>query len=331
MAVIQNQQLCRMAAAIHPQLSHLGEALRRVPMAAYRGFATAIVLVYCCYVSARMFWFVVPLPELEQPGVEQLPRMISAVAAIGSPTVDIRALQDTHLFGVEGDGPAQQAVVQLAVIDAEETKLDLLLLGVVVSDHQSAARAVIAHRNKQQLFALGDKLPGGAQVALHQVLPGRVIINNAGHYEALWLYEDDDATDYVLPANTAMAHVDAVKKPVEPPREKPAARVVLPLPETLITDPATLADIIKFTPVHADGRILGYRVSPGRAPKFFDQFGLKRNDMITSVNGVTLDDPTRALKVYRLLQGAKSASFELVRDGQTRVLEIELASGRGRG
>jgi type II secretory pathway component PulC len=37
------------------------------------------------------------------------------------------------------------------------------------------------------------------------------------------------------------------------------------------------------------------------------------------------------LKIYRQLQGERSASFEVVRDGKARVVEVQLDGRRGRG
>jgi general secretion pathway protein C len=332
MAVLQHQHMARLSAVINAQRSHLARLFRRFPAEGMRRIARISLLGYCCYVFAGMFWLLLPLPELVQPAPGQLLQMQSA-APQGSrqDTVDIEAIKSFHLFGSAGDAATLVPKPAVVLIDAEDTHLDLLLLGVVVSDIASSGRAIIAHRNQQDLFAIGDSLPGGSQVQLEQVLPGRVIINNAGHYESLWLYQDDSSSQGAkkpvqrvakverraqIPATLAVAQIPAAV--VE---ELPAVR---PEASNPVAKPETLADIIKFTPVHANGRVLGYRIAPGRSPRLFQHFGLKKNDVITGVNGITLDDPTKALKVYRQIQGSKSANFELMRDGKTHLVEIVL-------
>jgi general secretion pathway protein C len=250
--------------------------------------------------------------------------------------VDIEAITRLHLFGRPQDGadaPDKQPVV---VIEAEETRLDLLLLGVVVSDVDAAGRAIISHRNRQDLFAIGDKLPGASQVRLQQILPGRVIIDNDGRYESLWLYEQPD-TSAGLGATPQLSSAmqGATQLPVAASAAAgtsgasltPATATPPDLPVQALEQDApieSLADIIQFTPVHAGGRILGYRIAPGRAPQLFEKLGLKKNDVITGINGNSLDDPTRALKIYRQIQASKAANFELMRDGQTHIVEVML-------
>jgi general secretion pathway protein C len=333
MSVLQHQPLVRLSAVLQARWSRHGHLLGALALLPWRPMAQFLLLIYCCHVLAKILWLLMPLPALVPPAPDYLLQMQPPGAALNLYTaVDIDALKGLHLFGTVADAGQAERQQAAVVIEAEDTQLDLLLLGVVVSDVEVAGRAIIAHRNKQELFAVGDDLPGGSQVQLEQVLPGRVIINNAGHYESLWLYEDETARGVAVdrPQRVATALTAAVA-PQPPPqtgavpaagREPEPKRVSGP--SALVAGSGTLADFIKFTPVHADGRVLGYRIAPGRAPRLFQQFGLKKNDVITGVNGISLDDPTKALKVYRQIQSAKSANFELMRDGETLIVEIVL-------
>ena len=317
--------------------------------------AWMLLLVYCCNVAARLFWLALPLPSGLEAPVRIQPMMgeVIHVPAGQRLEVDIAALQSLNLFGQAHLEYPAITVTPTAAIEAQETRLDLLLLGVMVSPDQLAARAIISHRNSQALYGVGDAIPGGAQVQLEQVLPGRVIINNAGNYESLWLYEDKNEPTQPQPSlanrtatsamkhagkraagRVALARATVDRQPMANPQ--PAGHGTLPDAElpTLADDrlqgaAQSLADIIKFTPVHAQGRILGYRIAPGRAPEVFRRFGLKKNDVITSVNGVSLDDPTRALKVYRQIQSSRAANFELMRDGESHVVEVALGKKNG--
>ena len=331
MAVSSPQALVRFSAVLRAQLARQWRLLGRLPVAPCRRVAQLLLLIYCCYVLAKIFWLLMPLPALVPPASDYLLRMQPPGGALMQHTaVDIDALKGLHLFGTVADAGQAERQRTAVVIEAEDTKLDLLLMGVVISDVEAAGRAIIAHRNDQELFAVGDDLPGGSQVQLAQVLPGRVIINNAGHYESLWLYEDEIARGVAV--DRPQRVVTALTAVVAPPPQTGAVPAVGRTPEpkrasgpiAIATGSETLADFIKFTPVHADGRVLGYRIAPGRAPRLFHEFGLKKNDVITGVNGISLDDPTKALKVYRQIQSAKSANFELMRDGEAHIVEVVL-------
>jgi general secretion pathway protein C len=302
-----------------------------LPVAALRTAIQLFLALYCCYLLGRIFWMVLPLPQLSHTPADMLQShgQLTGVEREQGVPLEIAALKELHLFGRPDVVSATSKAVMPVAIVAEQTALDLLLLGVMVSDNLASARAIIAHHNQQDLFAVGDKLPGGSQVQLEQVLPGRVIINNQGNYESLWLY--DDAAVQQPPQHT-IAHAPtpptapakAISKPASVPVEREVAQAVVSASPAAIAEAGTLADIIKFTPVHANGQILGYRIAPGRAPQLFDRFGLQKNDVITSINGIALDDPAKALKVYRQVQAAKSASFELVRDGRSHIVAVTL-------
>ena len=352
MTVVLLQYRARVLAAaelaVTRTVAHIPPSL---PLLAKRA-AWALLLVYCCSVSARIFWWMVPLPGGEVATVKLQPAFgVTAAEPAGEMRqVDIAALQRLRLFGtVQTDSPVTAVAPALAVA-AEETELDLLLLGVMVSPDQSAARAIISHRNSQALYAVGDKVPGGVQVQLEQVLPGRVIINNAGNYESLWLYEDRNepsspnhrlANRSVPPVVQSGTPGFAGRAPLatadpkvlvdkEPARHHSSPAELTTRQDAGAQDVArSLADIIKFTPVHAEGRILGYRIAPGRAGQVFSQLGLQKNDVITGVNGVPLDDPTRALKAYRQIQSSRAASFELMRDGDSHVVDVALGKSNG--
>ena len=74
----------------------------------------------------------------------------------------------------------------------------------------------------------------------------------------------------------------------------------------LYQNPGSLADVIQVTPASEGGKLVGYRINPGRDPAQFAKFGLKPGDVVTMINDVRLDDPQRALELYNLLRTAES-------------------------
>ncbi len=328
-------------------IAHVAAQLQRIPLAMLRRLVWLILLLYGCNIGARIFWLMLPLPDaIGAAAVQHQLAVTDPANAPAQPaSVDITALANLHLFGKAELTRQTTIAVRPVAIEAEPTRLELLLLGVMVSPDSSAARAIIAHRNQQNVFAVGDDLPGGVQVQLEQVLPGRVVINNAGRYESLWLYEDTEkqkqpqhrlaasigltgATQPAVKPEVVTADATSHGKATDTKAASVDVAAVLESGRSKITADS-LADIIQFTPVHANGRVLGYRIAPGRAPELFRKFGLKKNDVITSVNGVPLDDPTRALKVYRQIQGSRAANFELMRDGESHAVDVVLDKKRG--
>ncbi|WP_126452299.1 type II secretion system protein N [Sulfuriflexus mobilis] len=87
-----------------------------------------------------------------------------------------------HLFGNAG-----LVAVSKGPTVAPETKLNLLLRGVIASPEQVNAVAIVADGNKAEdkAYGIGDSLPGGAEVK--EIYSDRVIIEYRGRAETLTL------------------------------------------------------------------------------------------------------------------------------------------------
>src|SRR6185437_3283459 len=72
----------------------------------------------------------------------------------------------------------------------------------------------------------------------------------------------------------------------------------------------------------------GYRIFPGgqHGAQAFSQLGLKPGDLITAINGTTLDDPGRALEILQTLSSAGSASITVTRSGSPLEVNLNLAT-----
>jgi len=60
--------------------------------------------------------------------------------------------------------------------------------------------------------------------------------------------------------------------------------------------------------------LIGFQLQPGKDAGFLQRFGLQPGDILTSVNGIQLDSPIRALEVIRELGEAGQVSVEVLRD-----------------
>lgn len=240
--------------------------------------------------------------------------------------VDIAALQALHVFGVTGAEP-EVAVKAAPVVDEEamnaaKTQLNLTLEGIVYSPNSEESVAVIVSQGKQDQFHIGDEIPSANGVTLARVLLDRVILNNNGKLEALWLYDDSKS---------------AVPPVVERPPRPTEGRVADMRENGSVTDlaqnyrdrlyknPASLAEVIRITPEQKNGQLIGYRISPGKDREQFEKLGLKANDVVTSINNISLNEPSNALEIYKLMRSAKQASFTLSRNGQPLEMLVSLS------
>ena len=223
----------------------------------------------------------------------------------------IRQLPDWHLMGVvsQETAPVQQA----APVDAPDTRLKLVLHGVLASDDKRHARAIIADpRGKEDQYAIGDKLPGN--VELSEVYPERVILLRNGRYETLRLPKDKKTR-----GNTVAARTVGRRSAASPAQRLQTVR------QQLQKSPKSLYGLVRATPHKGDdGSIVGYTLAPGRDPELFDQVGLQEGDVVVQVNDIKLDNPANSARALKSVQSGESVSVTVLRGGEEQVLTLNL-------
>ncbi len=242
-------------------------------------------------------------------------------AGPGTNEVDLAAVQSLKLFG---DSKAMQAGTAAGKTKAATTDLDLSLEGVVLASDPKNSIAFIISNGQQHSYKSGDILPVSAGVSLAGIARDHVLIRNNGIEQALWLYGADNRQ------KTAKAAANAGKTNGQ--SEHPAtggnsaaAALLQAAPQQVRKVAARLAEIIEVAPAAANGQLLGYRLSPGYRLKDFVQLGFKSNDIVTSINGIALNDMANLPELYSLMNKPGDVSFSLLRDGQPLALQMTLA------
>ena len=73
-----------------------------------------------------------------------------------------------------------------------------------------------------------------------------------------------------------------------------------------------------------NGRLNGFRVSFVRSGTPFAKLGLKRGDIIKSINGVNMNSYSSALNIYRHIKNINNLTLEIERDNKEMELEYEI-------
>lgn len=255
---------------------------------------------------ARIIWMLVPVsepPPVTVPSAGSGGR--AAIASGGDANIDY--IVNAHLFGRYD---TSTPLVELDPVDAPETRLNLELRGTIEAEDESLA--IIAEGGRdEKVYAIGDAVAGGA--SLHTVYTDRVLLRRAGQLETLR-----------LPRATESGNSGA------PPRRQGAAPSrASSIREIVSQAPAKLTDVIRPQPVFRDGQQQGYRVYPGRDRQRFSALGLRPGDLITQINGLSLDDPARGMEIFRSLGDATQVSVTLERSGQAQVLTLDTSQLSG--
>jgi general secretion pathway protein C len=331
---------------------------------AYLARPAVFPLVQRLCIAVLVFWLIASIwragwsffPEARPlPTAEIVNPIAAANLSTSRVSVDIDALVAAQLFGEPGTMVSaealaaasgrpsamseEEAAVALAGIEdgAPQTRLPLVLRGVVASSEAGLGQAVIEHRNLQDLYQVGDELPVDTEVVLAKVLPDLIVIDNKGRYEVLRLFEAGDLTRQ----NTQSQSRSGVQRTPGAAANMPARSITLDgdaaelaaqYRDRLYRDPQSLADVVRVTAVREGGDLRGYRVDPGRASSEFTALGFQAGDVVTAVNGMDLSDPANTVRLYQSMRSAQEASFELLRKGESVTLNVsigQLAEGSG--
>jgi general secretion pathway protein C len=235
----------------------------------------------------------------------------SATAATGS--INFEALRSSHLFGEAPEPDAEQAAQSLIIdeVDAPETTLNLRLAGVVVREINEDSNAMIASGNQpDKRYRVGDPLEGAAGTRLHHVYADRVLLNRSGALETLSLPEEDEAGASVS---------RAAPRPAATPVQSNSA----PLRSVISQNATQITQVMRFAPHVEGGQVVGFRVTPGPEAEVFSSLGLEAGDVVTDINGIQLDDPSRGLQAFEALGESTMANVTILRGGNPQVIVID--------
>ena len=303
-----------------------------VPASRYRAFCYFLIAIWFLVMLSELFWKFIPVPDVHgshaiQSTIVNSPRKNSA-----HEKVNVEEMQQWFLFG-----QAEQVIEDTAIVDvsddvnddAGESRLNLSLMGVIQAQDPTQGYAIIVHQSKSELYKVGDKVPGGRDVKLAKVLADRVILDNRGSYEALLLWETKALNQFSAPKKQSANNVNSAKKKVVDQRNNSnISKMASKYRKQLLTNPMSLADVIKISIAKdGQGNIMGYRIRPGRDRKQFTDFGLQSGDIITAVNGTSLDDPSQTMQLYGQMKQATQAAFDIKRGNEELTLIINLTDG----
>ncbi len=197
---------------------------------------------------------------------------------------------------------------------APETRLNLVLRGVIAVDPMSLSHAIIARgkNGKEEVYTVGDKMPGG--VIVEEVHPDHVVLNRGGQLETLQLVKDEDVGS-IQTSNTSRNFL-----PSGTPGQQLAG-----IRQEILKNPTSFGDYALPVVVKRNGKQLGYRLQPQqKGNELMQEVGLEANDVITEINGIKLDNPQNGIGALRQLSTANSVSITVMRNGTEVPLSIQL-------
>jgi len=304
---LENWKLSKLAELDRARLSRY---TRHLPMA-----AALVLVLLIAHSMADLSWQLLPLTEDDAApptGAHSV-----QVTDNGDTAVDLDRLVALSFFGDPDPEDDRDQEIDLADVDAPETQLNLELRGVLATEIPDMARAIIASgRGDDKSYKVGDNIESGA--SLRAVYSDRVILERGGELETLRLPRDEDEDGFARSSRRNGSREQADREVTVPDE-------VADLRSEIRDNPEKITDVIRPTPHHVDGEMVGFRIFPGRMRDEFQQLGLRSGDIVTAINGQPMDSPAAAMTLINDLEDATSVNLTIERGGEQTSVSISLS------
>lgn len=325
------------------QKQWLSRVLTRVP-----DYITLGLIVVSGSLLAQLTWLMFPAqPNTNLANTPQTNEIASNVVQAQAPRVNPGdEVARYHLFGQVQQASLKTPKLQpKPVVQSAKPKFPMKLLGVY-NLSGDAALAILNIQGEQKVFGIGEaikleKSKGKAidtGATLLQVGDRFAIVKHAnGEEEKLSLpgVSASDLQDLSKPSNTTentqtntvtpSQSTTSITQPVQiasaNSESAPKAQDLAQVRQQLLSNPTSIFEFVKPSPARKDGKLIGYRVNPGKDKELFKASGLVSGDIITKVNNIAVNTPN-AFMALQKLKDAKNLQITVQRYGQETTIPI---------
>lgn len=264
-----------------------------------------LLIVASAYILAQISWALIPDEASKiAPSLHNSATNITKKSSLNN----YKHITDAHLFG-----EYQKKSTAIATKDAPETRLNLVLKGILAATPMKLASAIIAmgKNGREDIYGIGDKV---SSASVKEIYADRVILLRNGQLETLRMPKDSSA-DLIQAVSPGRAKSIDSSSP---------GRALSDIRKNILQNPTSFGKYAIPIPYKENGQLRGYRLKPQGDNTLFDAVGIEPADVILAINGVNLNSPTEGLKALRSLQKAKQINLTVLRNGAELPLQFDI-------
>jgi general secretion pathway protein C len=258
----------------------------------------------------------IPLPTTIKNSAFYRASIPSKQSPLSSTKIEMTTLFEAQLFG-KAKTLATSEVTTTRAATLPSTLLQLKLQGIYYTANPLTSRAAIAAESGDgKFYREKDTLPGGA--ILIQIHRKQVILSRNGQSEILQLMD----TPLAEASNAKNVQKPIINQETNVTETTQAGQLLGHYQQELRTDPSRLMKLVRLAPVNEGNRFVGYRIDHGKDRTLLAQFNLQPGDILTSVNGISLDSPLKGLSIVQQLATSEQVQLQVLRHGQPLTLSF---------
>ena len=194
-----------------------------------------------------------------------------------------------------------ETVIDEAVLNADvpETTLNLKMTGRIAGDNGNAI--LRTSDNKEAVYKIGDEVI--SDVVLKAVNKDFVVLSVNGQLQRLTFERNEDIG-------------------LSGPKASSAPKTISPKPKQSV-DMLSMLQNVNLRRSMKGGKLQGYKVKSNRPDVDLTQFGFKRGDIVTAVDGKDITQGNiDMLKLYQEAAQKGQVDMTVLRNGQTRRIQL---------
>ncbi|MDX8390468.1 MAG: type II secretion system protein N [Mariprofundaceae bacterium] len=239
--------------------------------------------------------------------------------------VDVAALANSVLFGkplAKSIKPPVAKVEKNIEKPLVESRRPIKLKGTVVAGSRSAAFVFVGSSRKMEVFRLKESIQAG--VTLEKVETDRILIKAGGALETVMLTVPGKGKPVGVRASGRKA---ASGRRASPPATRGSTGSGVLSRATIdgaINNLPKLMTQAQVLPHFQNGKSDGFVISRIAPNSLYADIGLQNNDIIKSVNGVSITSPNQAMAIYNSLRSANHLELTVKRGGRLQSLQLDI-------
>ena len=279
--------------------------------------AEVVLVVALALALADFAWLQFPQPGDKQPSAlapadQGVPVQPAAIALSGNGTSRNLSPVVLGLFG-QSESAASEPVFVAEKI--KETALDLTLKGILARRGSGRKFALIAQGGDQEkVYRLGDRI-AGAEIT--HIEARRIILLRNGNRESLALETAEPRRGSSFTKKGVTGRITTISDHEQIVSRNLFDRQMQRLPEVL-----SQARAAPYW--DKNGHEAGFRVVDIEPGSVFDELGLLQEDVIVTVNGVSVRNNQEALTAYQSFKSADALQIGLLRDGREVTVDYSI-------
>lgn len=219
-----------------------------------------------------------------------------------------RTIIERNLFNTK-TGTGRQPK-KLDIENLKPTDLKLKLLGTVTGDKKEAYAVIEeAAGRRQNLYRIGDTIQ---KATLKMIFREKVVLRVNGKDEILGIEEIRDSQKT---GGFSKRSIPESSQNITLKRSQI---------ETAVKDVNKLMKQIRIRPHFTNGEPDGFRLTGIRPNSIFYKMGLKSGDIISGVDGKTIESVDDALKFYQNLQSSSNMQLQIKRRGRMKTIDYNI-------